>query len=434
MKRKTKVLLISYGAALLLVFNAALWACHVGANDYRNRLDVHANRAFSEAFHAVERLDHSLKKLPFASGSAMENVICSEISSDAQCVEAALAILPVELDALEQISKHVSVVGDYAFALSRAAADGKVIPEEAKTVLADLSKTTASLLESLGALQQALSDGAVVTERYDRLTDALDDLEQGTASAADTLDTELHNLAEHFKAVPALTYDGKYTDRDVEHPLALEGKPEVAEEQARENAASFLKCNADRLESLGQSEGSIPCWRFQLEQNGETTVSVTVQGGQVLRILASEQGSASDDVDQAVKFLENHGFENMKPISGNKQQYVHVIEEVYFYPDAISVLLSDDGSVLLFDASEYLMHHQVRDLSAFQKELDVSSLVPEGVSIQESRKVIMLSPGGEERPCLELTCQSSDGTRCVMDVNLETGLQERLRLDGESNF
>lgn len=434
MKRKTKVLLISYGAALLLVFNAALWACHVGADGYRMRLDIHTNRAFSEAFHSVERLDISLKKLPFASGPAMENAVCTEICSDAQSVETALAILPVELDALEQISKHISVVGDYAFALSRMAAEGQTIPEEARTVLADLSETTASLHEALGELHQALNDGAVVTEHYDRLTDALDDLEQDTADAADTLDAELHTLAEGFETVPALTYDGKFTDRSAEQPLALEGKTKVTEQQAREKGAAFLECDPAGLVPLGGSEGTIPCWRFQLDQNGETTIAVTIQGGEVLRILASEQGSASDNTDMAVQFLADHGFENMQRISEAEQKYVPVKEDVYIYPDSVSVLLSDDGSVLLYDAASYLMHHQERDLSVFQNAATDTQIVPDGIAIQESRKVILFSPGGAERPCLELTCKSSDGTECVMDINLETGLQERLRLNGESNF
>lgn len=434
MKRKTKVLLISYGIALLLVFNAALWACHVGANGYRTRLDVHTNRAFSEAFHAVESLDISLKKLPFVSGTAMENAICSEISSDAQSVETALSILPVEMDALEQISKHVSVVGDYAYALSRTAAEGQPISKEAKTVLTDLSETTSELHETLGKLLQALNDGAVETEHYKLLTDALDDLERDTTAAADTLDAELHKISNGFETVPALTYDGKYTDRSAEHPLALEEKPEVTEQKARENAAAFLSCEVSELASLGRADGTIPCWRFQLEQNGETTIAVTVQGGEVLRVLASEQGDASDDTDRVTKFLADHGFENMKPLSEEEQKYAPVIDEVYFYPEAVSVLLSDDGSVLLYDASAYLMYHQERDLSAFETELDMSQLVPDGVTILGSRKVVLLSPGGEERSCLELTCTSADGTNCVIDVDMETGLQERLRLEGESNF
>lgn len=434
MKQKTKVLLISYGAALLVVFNAALWACHLGADGYRTRLDVHTNRAFSEACHAVESLDLSLKKLPFAVGPSMENAVCTEICTDAQRLETALAILPVEMDALEQVSKYVSVVGDYAYALSRTAADGDPISEEAKSVLTNLAETTAGLHEALGILWQELNDGAVVTEHYPRLTDALDDLEQETASAADTLDAELHSLSEEFQAVPALRYDGKYTDCSDETPLALEGKPEVTRQQARENAAAFLGCEASSLETLGRAEGTIPCWRFQLKQNGETTIAVTVHGGEVLRVLASEQGSASDDAEAAVRFLASRGFENMVPKSNVIQKYVPVVEEVYFLPDEVTVLLSEEGNVLLFDASEYWMHHKERDLQVFQDTQDVSQAVPGNITVQESRKVILSSPGGEERPCLEFSCAASDGTRCVMDYNLLTGRQECLKMDGESNF
>ena len=431
MKRKTKVLLICYGAALLVVFNAALLACHVGANGYRTRLDVHANRAFSEAFNALETLDESLQKLPFAADAAMENEVCTEIYGDAQRVETALSVLPVELDALEQISRHISTVGDFAGTLARSAAEGERIPEESKATLIDLTEITAKLHDDLGTLRQALNDGAVVPEHYSRLTDALDDLEHETETAADTLDAELHTLAADFKAVPAFMYDGVYSDHSGDRPLALEGKDEVSREQARRNAAAFLGCEAAALEPLDKAEGTIPCWRFRLAQNGETTVAVTVQGGEVLRVLASDQSSASGDSDAALRFLSDHGYSDMQPLSDEANRYAPVQESVFLLPDGVSLLLSGDGTVLHFDAEDYLMHHTQRDLSVFQSEPDLTSVLPEGVTVSDTRNVLLRSPGGQERPCAELTCTAEDGTVCVLDYHLETARQERIALSSE---
>ena len=434
MKRKTKVLLISYGTALLLVFNAALWACHVGADGYRARLDVHANRAFSEAFSAAERLDHSLKKLTFASDTAMENAVCMEIYSDAQSLETALTILPVELDALEQISKHVSLAGDYAYMLSREAAAGHQISETSRAVLTDFSDVTTTLHTALDTLRQSLFDGDVVPEHYALLTDSLDDLKYETKSAADTLDAEMHSLAESFQDVPALSYDGKYTDHSADRPQMLEGKPDIGEQQARENAAAFLGCSADELVPLGRTEGAISCWRFHTNRNGETTIAVTVQGGEVLRVLSADQSNVSDEQDAALQFLSEHGFENMKPLDQEGQTYVPVQSDVYLLPDSVSLLLSNDGSVICFDASHYLMNHGERDLSGFEVDTDFSSAVPANVSVTDQRKVLLQSPGGLERACLELICSAKDGSICVVDYNLESGHQERLRMSGESSF
>ena len=431
MKRKTKVLLISYGAALLVVFNAALLACHLGADGYRTRLDVHANRAFSEAFSALETLDESLQKLPFAGDAAMENEVCTEIYGDARRVETALSVLPVELDALEQISRHISTVGDYAGVLARAAAEGERIPEESKATFTDLSDITAKLHDDLGRLRQGLNDGAVVPEHYDRLTDALDDLEHETESAADTLDAELHTLAADFKAVPALTYDGVYSDHSGDRPLALEGKDEVSQEQARRSAAAFLGCDPTSLEPLDKAEGTIPCWRFQLAQNGETTVAVTVRGGEVLRVLASEQSNASQDTDAAVRFLSEHGCPDMQPLSDESNRYVPLQEDVFLLPDGVSLLLSKDGSVLCFDAEDFLMHHIQRDLSVFQSNPVLTAALPSGVTVTDTKNILLLSPGGQERPCAEFTCTAADGTICVLDYNLETGRQERITLSSE---
>lgn len=431
MKRKNKILLISYGTALVLVLNLALWACHIGADGYRGRLDVHTSRAFSEAYQAVEHLDNSLKRLSFASDAPMENAVCTEIYSDAQRVETAFAVLPVELDALEQISKHISMVGDYAFALSRAAAAGTQIPEDAKTLLSDLAETTSGLCDALGGIRQSLSDGAVKTERYDRITDALNDLEQETETTADTLDAELHILAGNFQAVPAWAYDGRYSDHGIEIPRGLEGTAEVSEQQAKESAATFLDCEVDALESLDKVGGIIPCWRFQLAQNGETTIAVTVQGGNVLRVLASEQNKAAEDENMVIQFLSSRGYEAMRQLHG---VYVPVQEDVFILPDAVSVTLAEDGSVLRFDAADYWMHHRERDVSVFRQMNHFECAVPEDTVISDTKQVILLSPGGQERFCAELTCTAKDGTSCVIDYNIETGRQERLTLSEESNF
>ena len=164
MSRRGRIRWISYAVALALVLGVALAACHVGAGGYTTRIDAQSTRAFGEALSAVERLDRSLQKCAFASGSAMESTVCAQIYSDAQSAQTALSTLPVELDALEAISRHISTVGDYAFALSRAAAEGQSFSSEELERLSDFEKTTDTLYEQLSQLRQDYQDGAVISE------------------------------------------------------------------------------------------------------------------------------------------------------------------------------------------------------------------------------------------------------------------------------
>ena len=92
MKRKTKILLISYASAAVVALAVALVACRAGAASYETRLDANYRHAFSEVLTAVQELDTSLKKSVYAATPAMECAVCTEIYSDAQTAEMASAV------------------------------------------------------------------------------------------------------------------------------------------------------------------------------------------------------------------------------------------------------------------------------------------------------------------------------------------------------
>ena len=127
MSRRGRIRLISFSAALLISLFGAIAACHVGAGGYTTRLDAQTTRAFGEAFSAVSRLQRSLDSCAFATDSAMQSALCTQLYADAESAETALSALPVELDALENLSHQISVAGDYAYLLSRTAAEGELV-------------------------------------------------------------------------------------------------------------------------------------------------------------------------------------------------------------------------------------------------------------------------------------------------------------------
>lgn len=442
MKRKTKILLISYVSAVIVSLAVALLACRSGAGSYENRLDANYRYAFGEVLSAVRDLDSSLKKSAYASSPSMESAVCTEIYCDAQMAEMAIGVLPVQSHSLEKIAGHIGVVGDYAYALSRAAAEGGHFSRESLAALREFSGATSALYEQLGVMQQAISDGAVSTETHSRLTDALNNLQADTQTSVDTLGAEMEALEEQFGTVPALIYDGAYADRSGTAPRALEGRADVSEDEARSIAARFLELPEDSLTAREATRGAIPCWNFEIaDGDDQSAIAVTIQGGEVLYFYSScPSGETKLDHEAALQaaeaFLTRNGYENMKPCSyevgGNAETLVFSWQQddVLCYPDQIRVKVClESGKVLSFEAEDYLAAHTQRTLPADLKGAEAGrGAVPEDLKILREQTVLLQTAGKQERLCYEYLCEDQDGTQCLIYVNSQTGEQERILL------
>lgn len=161
MKKKTRVLIISYTAALVAALAVGLIACRTDANRRQTAMDANYRHAYGEVLNAVQELDSSLQKSLYATTAAMECTVCTDIYSNAQTAEMALGVLPVNSHALERIARNIALAGDYARTLSRNAAEGRTFTSEELEHLRAFSDATKQLSTQLAALGQSLYDGAV---------------------------------------------------------------------------------------------------------------------------------------------------------------------------------------------------------------------------------------------------------------------------------
>ena len=233
MSRRGKVRLASFAAALVVSLAAAVVACHVGAGGYTTRLDAQTTRAFGEASSAVSRLQRSLDACAFAVDAPMQSALCTQLYADAEAAEAALSALPVEMDALENISRQIAVAGDYAYLLSRTAAQGTVVSSDNLSVLTGFSETAQQLSKQLDEIRLSFSQGELVTESRARLMDSLSNLEAEAESTEKTLNDSFHELAASFPETEPLVYDGKFSDHTHDEPRMLIGKAIIPPEEER---------------------------------------------------------------------------------------------------------------------------------------------------------------------------------------------------------
>ena len=449
MTGRGKVRCISFAAAFALCMLGVLLSSFAGANRFEARINADTGRALSTAVRAVNELDLSLQKCACATTPAMQNRICTEVYANAQQAELALSILPVKSTALEEIARHIAVVGDYSYTLSRRNADGMCFSEQDMKNLSAFSGTTAVLNESLAELLRLTNDGEICSEHFDRITDSLNNLEEQASAAADTMEYRMDEAAASFPDVPKLKYDGAYTDRSDHLAKVLEGRMDVSEDEAKTIAADWIGCDPKELKSCGLTEGNIVCYCFEGRANHPAyRVAVTKAGGMVIRL--NREAAAGDRaidekeaVDKAKAFLSARGYQDLEPvrseISGGEARlrFVYVQDhDLICYPDSVDVMVSlSNGEVTAFDAQNYLMHHVRRDTAAFQDAADsLSPAVPSFLEIVSVRKAILDGFGDTERYCCQVDCVDRQKQRYQLYINAQTGEQEEIRMPDELEF
>lgn len=393
MKKKTRVLVISYTAALVAALAVGLIACRTDADRRQTAMDANYRHAYGEVLNAVQELDAALQKSLYATTPAMACTVCMDIYSHAQTAQMALGVLPVQSHALARIARNIALAGDYARTLSRSAAEGKAFAAEELAQLRALSETTTQLSVRLGALGASLADGT-------------------------------------------------YCGRTAAEYAVLAGRDDVTEGQAQTAAAVFLDMDASRLRATGRSEGAVPCWNFDIDDGDDASyISLTVKGGEVLRYYSSCNGgepvlSPEQAAETAADFLRARGYTNMRLLETEDAgrsvicTFCYVQDGMLCTADRLRVRIRlDSGAVCGFSSAEYLDTHRARTLPEDVIGAEAGrAAVPGSLQVLDTRTALLRLYGARERLCYEYLCETDDGQRCIIAVNARSGQQERIRL------
>ena len=441
MKKKTRVLIISYTAALIAALAVGLIACRTDAARRRTAMDANYRHAYGEVLNAVQELDTALQKSLYVTTPAMACTVCTDIYSHAQTAEMALGVLPVQSHALARIARNIALAGDYARMLSRSAAEGKAFTEEELAQLRALSESAAQLSVRLGALGASLADGAVTTAAHVRSTQSLANLDT-EAQLPDTLEAELAALADSFEDLPLPAADGTYRERTAAEYAVLAGRADITQAQAQAVAAAFLDVDASRLRASGRSEGAVPCWNFDIDDGDDASyISLTVTGGEVLRYYSSCTGgepvlSPEEAAEAAADFLRAHGYADMRLVDTEDAgqsvicTFCYVQDGVLCTADRLRVRVRlDSGAVCGFSSAEYLDTHRTRILPEDTLGAEAGrAAVPGSLQVLDTRAALLRLYGAQETLCYEYLCETDDGQRCIIAVNARSGRQEHIRL------
>lgn len=406
------------------------------ARAYRRQLTSAYYHAFSELSTASRELDTALRKSLYTTPGPLRESLYRQIYAKALAAQYALGELPYGNVELERTAAFYAKAGDYAAALCRE--DGA----DALENLGALANVSRTLNQALDDLRLDLDAGALELPQVRQAEAALAQaVERGAQQLGGSVFQDVESA---FQELPTLIYDGPFSEHMTRAtPKALEGLPDVTQEQARQAAADFLHVSPAALTLLSAGEGTPPTYAFTLPQDGGSGyVEVTRQGGKVLcyfqdRAPGAPTMGAEEAVELAQNYLANWGFARMEPSYHIQREgaitihFAPVVGDVYCYPDLVKVTIGlDDGTLLGYEAHGYLNQHRERAFEPPAVGRDAAATaVPQGLEVLSAQTALIPTAGGTgEVLTYEFKCQAADGSHVLVYVNAQTGQQQNILL------
>lgn len=438
MKKSSKIKLISFSLALLLVLGGLLLDSRLMLGKSETQLEYTYRRALNDLTDYVTGMRSTLKKAEYAATPALRNTVSAKLMEQSGGAKAAMAALPFSQERIDRIGRFLSQVGDYALSLTRKASLGSGLEEKELQSLSTMEKYAGILSDALQEIQQRLGpEGLPWSGEPKSLFNNVQQLDQ-----LPTFDDSLDQVAKEFSEFPSLLYDGPFSDHILRREaLFLKDKPVISREEAASRAAKFLGCAPEDLQESGLTENTLSSFVFTWE---ESRVCVTRAGGEIAYFkkaaqIPEEKLTYEQALEAASKILQAAGISSFREsyyVKNDNQctiNFAYLTEEepkVLCYPDLVKVTVElGEGGMLEYDATGYLMNHQDREFvpPALDAEEAQKSVSPQ-LKVKSASLTLIPTPGLSEVLCWEFLCEGKEQEEVLVYINGESGMEEQLYL------
>lgn len=435
MKKKSKVLLGSYGAAAAFVAAGLMFTSAAGTEGYRRSQDNEYRRAMAQLVSSMDDANEALEKGRYTAGAEMSGKVSAQLMGAAQSASASLSILPLDTYALEEVAGFLSQLEEYAVVKGGLACAGKGFDDRDRETFGQLQEVTAQLVPVLGEMYLHLNEGGMSVRGRIEETGLVTD-------EPDTyLEDEILALLDDFPETPAMHYAGKLSDDYDNSHAAVEGLAELSEAQALDVAKKLT--GTEQLRPEGVSQGELPGYYFGGEIDGTAvTVAVTRQGGfpeLYMREYNAGESVLSEEEGQQIarEFLQKAGYHRMQEESSVEEDgllkltYVYADDGASYLADAVNVTVAlDTGEVVAMDASSYLKNHgreKTKTETVLPAEEAIAAAVPEGLTVAERELTWFTGKTGTTTLCWRFVCKDAGGGECVIYADGSTGQQVEIQ-------
>lgn len=434
---------ILFPLVIIALIGAGIWGYQ--ENQEKNAILIKAENQYQRAFHD---LSFHMDKLHNELGSAIAVNSTSQdfykkglvniwkLSSQAQSEinQLPLALLP--FNETEQFLNHIS-----QFSYQTAVRDLKanpLTPAEKKTLttLYDRSKSITTQLK--GVQDKVLAKNLRWMDAEIALSTQKNSLDNSIIDGFTTVDKEVKTNTE-LNWGPTMM--GVFQKKNF---TMLSGKA-LTPEQIKHKAAQFLGTQDEASLQVtengkGTEANSYSVTLQQPKSNDFTQIDLTKQNGDVIFYIMSHTAKSKvlDAVgakEAAAEFLNTHGYKQMKAVNYDEDHniatliYAKMQDRVIVYPEKLTVRIAlDDGSVVGFQAAEYIMEHKTHkwaspklNLEQAKKELDPKFI------IKSHALALIKNEVNEEVLCYEIIGKTN-GNNYKIYINAQTGYEENIEL------
>lgn len=428
MDRRKKIRCISFA----VVFAAASIAWGVtatlSAKKYRTEVSVSQQRALIQLCEYLDNIETDLTKTMYAGSGKMLAALSDDLNVRAAGAKTSLSALSSGDTQLYNIYKFLSQVGAYTASLNRKAADGGSVTAKERETLRKLLSYASSLSDRFDFISELLGSRYL---SFEELDDTLMNADKASESMVSFM-TAASDAEESMTDMPSLIYDGPFSDNILtKESELLKDEKEISRAEAKRKAAEFLKADENVVAFEEKTNGKLASFVFL---KGNSVAAVTQKGGYLAYIVTEhsageEKLTYSDCVEKASVFLYECGYKDMVSTYFSvfdgvcTVNFAYMQENYVCYPDLIKVGVSlTDGSILSFDATDFLMNHVPREIpEPLISAEEARAAVTDGLTVKKCYTAVIPTDAGGEKYAYELLCKDTDGRNILVYVDTQTG-------------
>lgn len=429
-----------YSVVIVVIAVVAIWGIYQykHASNLRQELDNQYNRAFFDMVGYVNNVDTLLTKSMIASSTTKTASTLQEAWRQANLAQTNLGQLPVSQPVLAKTSKFLTQVGDLAYTLDNQNMSGKALSDEQYKTIEKLQGMSSGLKTSLNDLQSRITSGRI---KWGELANKGTALFSKTSSKVSS--NQFENLDKTFQDYPRLIYDGPFS----EHLSGMEAKGLTGDMINAGKAKDLVRqyFGADKVQDItdaGKNDNDvIKTFSFSVSFKGKpkeqtASISITQKGGMIYWMLynrAVDGKKISMDKAKEIgrKYLEDHGFKNMKDTYYLSEDgaatinYAYTANNVVCYPDLIKIKIAlDNGEIIGMEAKGYLSSHTDRKLGTPKITLaEARNKLNKRLTVMSSGLAVIPTKYKTEKFCYEFKGKLNNKD-CIIYINAETGAEE----------
>ena len=425
-KRRNLVRIVSFLTAIVVALG--VWG---GVNMYkfaviRREVQASRERALTQLGTYMDDIDINLQKCLYSSSSAMLSDVASKLWRSSSSAKESLSEITDGNTEVSGVYKFLSQVGEYTLSLNEKIASGEKLSIEETENLKKLKAYSEKLSQTINYLIEEEENGGL---NFEEVKSTL----QSEGDEKLYLATELNDANQALEDYPTLIYDGPFSDHiNTKKSTVVEKLEEVSQDKAQEKAAKFLGVRTEDIYFLNKTDSNLGTYTFY---NTNATISVTQKGGLVSYMLKSRYAGESkitqeEAIKKATAFLSEKGYTKVKEsyyatVDGVCTiNYSYYEDGITYYTDLIKVSVAlDDGEILGFDATGYIMNHKVRKVPEGLK-YDLRSarkLLKEDLKVLANKKAFIPTDYETEDYVYEYRCRAEDSQEILVYIDPVTG-------------